>query len=380
MPSPASILLLTQGHAGDRLGAHLAPALRQRFPERELVGLGGDGMAAQGVRLLARTDTASAMGYSGLLPALPKILRSIQRAAAATRRELPACVIAVDVWQPLQALHRAAPHLKPLPHVCYLPPGPNFIGPSRVHTAVSRAFGAIITPFPHQERLFREAGGNVHLAGHTGLLASRARYMPLPAEARENILALLPGSRALEIHYSLDVQHAAAEQIRERHPELVPVVCCADEGVARIVQRRFPKLQTSRDAREVLARARFGLICSGTAVLEAAVLGCPGVVTYHGSPLQRWEWNTFHVDKLARLRAAGVASPYVALPNIIAGEELYPERLDAAAGAIADSALTELAADPLQKRLSLDRVRDTLSWRDAGAVVAEQVERLLAAQ
>jgi lipid-A-disaccharide synthase len=370
-------LLLTQGHAGDRLGARLVPALRQRFPSRDLIGLGGRRMADEGVRLLDRTDGISAMGYSGLIPQLPRTLRTVMRAARGTRSPLPALVIAIDVWQPLQALHRFAPHLEALPHLCYLPPGPNFIGLSRVHGAASRLFGVIVTPFAHQERLFKEGGGNVRGGGHAGLQACIEEAEPLPFDRREDVLALLPGSRALEIRYSLPAQLSAAQEIVARHRELRPVVCCASDSVAGQVTRLFPGLERSRNARETMARARFALICSGTAALEAAVLGCPGVVTYHGSALQRWEWRTFHVAKLAKLRAAGIASPFVALPNIIAGRELYPELLDVPAGAIASAALRELDADPAAKRESLDAVKGSLNWEDAGEVVAREAAALL---
>jgi lipid-A-disaccharide synthase len=134
------ILLLTQGHAGDRLGARLAPALKAAFPEVRLVGLGGEGMRNAGVDLIARTDRLSAMGWTGLLPKAPAVLAAILASARYTRRPPPACVIAVDTWQPLKALHRFAPHLVYVPHVCYLPPGPNFIGRTRVHdrAAVAR--------------------------------------------------------------------------------------------------------------------------------------------------------------------------------------------------------------------------------------------------
>lgn len=378
MPSqPAPILLLTQGHAGDRLGARLAGSLRARFPGRELHGLGGLRMRDAGVRLLARTDGLSAMGYSGVLPLLPRALAVLAATARATRKEPPACVLAVDFWQPLQLLHRAAPHLLELPHLCYLPPGPNFVGHSRVHDAVSRRFGSLITPFPHQQRLYGAAGGRVVPAAHAGLQISREEGAPLPAEARENLLALLPGSRDLEVRHSLPVQRAAAARLAESYPELVPVVCCADERVERMVRRLYPGLKTERNGRAVLARARFALICSGTAALEAAILGCPGVVTYHGSALQRWEWRRFHVRPLARLREAGIASPYISLPNIIAGEELYPEQIDTSAEEIAAAAHRGLSADPRRVRGALDAVTAALAWEDAGTVVAEEAARLL---
>lgn len=334
-------------------------------------------MAEAGVRILARTDGISAMGWTGLLPKLPGVLATILRAASATKNPLPACVVAVDVWQPLQFLHKRAPHLRGLPHICYLPPGPNFIGPARVHRVAAGVFRSIITPFPHQARLYAEAGARVVPAAHSGLQAYREQYPALPAAERESILALLPGSRALEVAHGLAVQYAAARQIAARHPELTPVVCCASAEVEREVRRLAPEVRTSRDARETLSRARFAIICSGTAALEAAVLGCPGVVTYHGSALQRWEWNTFHVPKLAKLRAAGIASPYIALPNIITGEELYPERIDVPAEIVAETALRELDVDPLVQRERLDAVTRMLSWEDAGETVAAELARIL---
>ena len=379
-PSPnphGPLLLLTQGHAGDRLGARLLPALRERFPDREITGIGGERMASAGARLLARTDEVSAMGWTGLLPILPRLLRAIHDTAVRSRNPLPSCVIAVDVWQPLRFLHKRGPHLRAVPHVCYLPPAPNFISTSRVHGAVSQAFASIVTPFAHQERLYREAGGTVRRGGHAGLQAMLEEVQPTPADPREPLLAILPGSRALEVRYSLDVQYAAAKQILQHHPGLQPVVCCANADVERQVTRHYPGLAVSRNAREVMARARLGIICSGTAALEAAVLGCPGVVTYHGSALQRWEWRNFHVEKLTKLRADGIASPYVALPNIIAGEELYPEILDTPAETITAAALRLLDGDVTAMRAALDRVTASLSWDDPGQVVAEEAARVI---
>jgi lipid-A-disaccharide synthase len=371
------ILVLTQGYAGDRLGAALAPALLRRFPDRPLHGTGGARMAEAGVRVVARTDRISAMGYSGLLPTLPRTLLTLLETRLRTGSPCPACVVAVDIWQPLRFLHRAAPHLAELPHVCYLPPSPNLIGACRVHAAASAAFTALVAPFKHQEVLYSAAGARVVPGAHAGLEAARREASPYPAEAREPILALVPGSRALEIRFSLPIQLEAARRIQSRHPSLRPVVCCVDGDLERWVARRFPAVGTTTRTRETLAQARLGLICSGTAVLEAAVLGCPGVVTYHGSRLQRWEWERFHVPGLARLRAAGIASPYLALPNIISGRELYAEHLNGTPLAIADAALVLLEQEPAALRPPLDAVAAQLNWNDAGEAVADQVAGVL---
>jgi lipid-A-disaccharide synthase len=376
MPS-TPILILTQGHAGDRLGSRLVSALRERFPDCELIGVGGGAMDAAGVPLIARADTISAMGWTGLPPVVPALYRVLRRTQSAARRRPPAVVVAVDVWQPLQFLHRYSPELRAAPHVCYMPPGPNLIAPARVHSRAAAAFKGIVTPFRYQAPLFEQAGARVRLAAHAGMKAMLAEVTPLPASDREPILALLPGSRAAEIRYGLGVQWEAAQQIIRQRPELRPIVCCSDEAVEREVRARFPGAVTHRNAQEVMGRARFGLICSGTASLEAALLGCPGLVTYNVSPLQRWEYYTFHKEKLGRLRGAGIASPYIGMPNILAGRELYPELLDSNAADISTAALKALESDPQASAAALADVKDALAWDDPGAVVAEEVARAL---
>lgn len=376
MPPP-TIAILAQGHAGDRLGSRLIPALRARFPGCELIGVGGAAMARAGADLAARSDSISVIGWTGLLPVVPALYRVMRLAARQVRKRPPGVVLAVDCWQPLKFFHRFSPELKSAPHVCYLPPGPNLIGPTRVHARAARAFASLITPFPHQLRLYGEAGGRVRSAAHAGLQSMLEEVTPRRPEEREAVLALLPGSRAAEIRYGLSMQWAVARRVVERHPELRPVVCCAGEEVEREVRRRFPGAEVARNAREVMARARFGIICSGTASLEAAVLGCPGIVTYHGSPLQRWEWNTFHVKKLEELRASGIASPYIALPNILSGRPLYPEYVDGTVDAMTEGTLAGLSADPAAVQRDLMAVRESLGWEDAGEVVAEEVARIL---
>jgi lipid-A-disaccharide synthase len=367
------ILVITQGHAGDRLGAALAPGLRERFPDREILGVGGSAMDARGMRMIARSDGASVMGWAGLLAILVQGLRVLGKVDAETRHRLPACIVAVDVWQPLPYLHKRCPHLMTVPHVCYFPPGPNLVGHTRVHDKTLPYFSSIVTPFKHQERLYGAAGHRVRPAAHAGVEEMLRAVQPRPWAEREPILAVLPGSRDMELKFGLPVQREAVRTIRERYPELEPVVCCATAAHEARVKRLYPELRTTLDTRRVLAEARFGLICSGTASLEAALLACPGVVTYSGSPMQCWEWRTFIVPKLARMRAAGIASPYVALPNILAGKELYPELLDTTPDRVAKAALEILDGDLEARSEAVQAVRKELAWEDAGTTVAEEV-------
>lgn len=370
------ILILAQGRAGDRLAAPLASAVLRHFPGIECIGAGGEALEAAGVRLIARTGELSAMGYSGLLPLLPRALREAGQLARALRGCPPVCSIAIDMWQPLQYLKRMSPELAASPVICYMPPGPNFTGLSRLHAACAGAFESILTPFPHQAGLFERAGARVRPAAHAGLLAALREAAPVESAARDR-LAILPGSRAAEVRTEFPRQQAAAAALLKAHPAWEPVVCCASAAVRRFVERRAGGMATSLETRAELARAAFALICSGTASLEAAVLGCPGVVSYHGTIAQRAEWRIFHVRRLAELRRAGIISPFIALPNIVAGREIYPEVIDASPGDLRRVALETASGDLDRRRGLLQELTASLYWDDPGEVIVEEVSRIL---
>lgn len=378
-PRPGAILLLAQGRAGDRLGARLAPALKAALPEHRLVGAGGPGMAAAGIGLLAETSELSAMGYSGLLPVLPRALAEARKLGRALRGPRLDCLIVIDAWQPLNYLMRMIPELAAAPKVCYMPPGPNLIGMARVHAACAAAFEAIICPFPHQLELFARAGARVRPAAHGGLLTALEERGE-PQTAREAMVAILPGSRPPEVTSELPHQVEAMAALQERDPRLQPLLCLAGPEVEARTRGVLPGATRSYGARAAMSRATMGLICSGTASLEAAVLGCPGVVSYHGTLSQRLEWRLFHVKKLTALRQAGIASPYIAMPNIIAGREIYPEVIGQPRGTVARRALELLDSGIEERREELATLTEALPWDDPGQAVAEEVVRTLSSR
>ena len=316
-------------------------------------------------------------GYAGLLRSFRDAVP--RSAAAAIRHPPPACVVAVDVWQPLRVLNgwrrRCGTRRTLAP-----PPAPNFTGISRVHGAVSRAFRSIVTPFPHQARSTGKPVGACSRGRTPAWRGGRRRAAaaaggpggpPRPPAAGK--------PRGLEVRYSLDVQYEAALRIRQRFPSLEPVVCCASDEVAQACRSAPAPRRGSAGTRGGRpARARFAIICSGTAALEAAVLGCPGVVTYHGSPLQRWEWRTFHVDALAAAPGGRRSPPLLAPdPQHLRRRGAYPELLDAPAEAVAAAALRSLSGDAVSLRAALDRVTDLLYWEPAGEVVAREARNVL---
>jgi lipid-A-disaccharide synthase len=148
-------------------------------------------------------------------------------------------------------------------------------------------------------------------------------------------VALLPGSRLSELEFHADLLIQTARELHARRPELRFFVPLATRETRDYFENRLYALEARElpitilfgHARLALHACDAALVKSGTATLEAALARCPMVVTYRVTPLTFW---------LARRKAL---MPYVALPNILAGEYIVPELLqeEATAGNLAQA-------------------------------------------
>ena len=195
---------------------------------------------------------------------------------------------------------------------------------------IRRLVQLMLVIFPFEEELYRQAGVPCRFVGHPLLdeiprdLESaplRERYGVNP---RGPVVALLPGSRPEEIRRHLPVMLSAARYISERIPEvsfLLPVAPSIDvEGVAREMDRWSLRLKAVHgEAPGVLAASDAALIASGTATLEAALVGTPMVILY------KMAWLTYLAARMwVKVRDVG-------LVNIVAGRRVIPELLQGAA-------------------------------------------------
>lgn len=351
----------------------MAESLLRRWPRAELVGLGGDRMAAAGVELLAHVDQLAVMGFVEVLRHLPyfvDLMKSVKRSIA---ERPPDLVIPIDYpGFNLRLARHARDHGTPV--LYYIAPQVWAWHRSRMKQ-LARNTDRLAVILPFEADLFREAGAHATFVGHPLL------DQPPPSTTREDflrdlgvdpdrpVLALFPGSRAQEVERQLGVFIAASQAVQTRMPSVQPVL--AESAAVPGTAYSGSQIPRTRDGWSLLHHARAALVKSGTSTLQAALAGTPLVVTYRVHPL------TFFVAR--RL----VRVPHVGLVNLVAGERLAPELIqdDATPDRLADALmplLTEHSAERQSAIAGLARVRKALEPPATARSAADRVADLAA--
>ncbi len=323
MPRPAKIMITAGEASGDRLGAGLARALRERRADLDLFGMGGEQMAREGVRLVQDCGAIAVNGIFEVLARLPAIRGVMRKLALALRRERPDLLVPVDAPDFNLRLSRRAAECG-VPVVYFVSPQVWAWRPGRVRSIRSLVRRMLVL-FPFETEFYRRAGIPVSFVGHP--LAQREE----PPLSRSQILdrlglrdgrptvALLPGSRRVELDRLLPLMLEAARLLKRRRPDLrflLPLAAGLPEEVARrqIESAGVRDLVIHRgDFPWILSVCDAGAVAAGTASLEAAVIGLPMVVVYR-------------LNRLSYLIGrALVRVDDVALPNLVAGRRVVPE-------------------------------------------------------
>ncbi len=324
--------------SGDAHAAEVVSALRALEPGVEVEGFGGPRLAAAGARIHRDLVSRSVMGYLGVLRRLPEFAGLLREAAAAIAERRPDLLVCVD-YPGFNLRLAARARALGVRVVCYVSPQLWAWRPGRVRT-VQAVVDRMLVILPFEAPLYQAAGVPVEFVGHP--LVDRLRE-PRAGSARpvsgDPTLALLPGSREDVLRRNLPVMLAAARLVLAELPALRLVLPLAKPAlrpaaVAAVARAGLPVLATDGGAAEVLASARGALVTSGTSALEAAILGVPHAILYK----VRW-WQ-------APLPGLVVRSPFIGMPNLLAGERIVPEFLMARAdpGALSRAILPLLRA------------------------------------
>jgi lipid-A-disaccharide synthase len=367
-------LLLSAGEtSGDRLGAALLRELKRLRPDLSAFGMGGPRMEAEGLDVCVRSEDVAVVGLVEVIRKLPRVFSALRRLRRAARAERPAAAILVDFPDFHFRLGRQLAR-EGIPVVYYVSPQVWAWRAGRLK--VMKTFvRRMITLFPFELPLYRNAGIDAVCAGHP--LADevdrhRASAEGLPPPDAALRVVLMPGSREGEVrrHWPL-MREASVRMRRGRDVEffVVPAPRLSPDLFPGAAEAGIAFFHGNVDA--LLASADLLVVSSGTATLQGALAGVPMIVVYRTSAA------TFAIAR--RL----VRVPHVALANIVAGERVAPELLQAdatpdaiarEAGALLDS--PERRADVRRKWAA---VREALGPRDAAARAAEAVLEVLPA-
>lgn len=322
MTSPP--ILLSAGEASsDMYAARLATALRVRTGAN-IFGMGGRRMSEAGVELIADYHDVAVVGIAEVLHKIPSVI-GIQRRLAreAVQRRANLAILVDSPGTHLGVARRLKQNGIPVGY---------FIGPQvwawragRVRV-VKRLVNRMVVIFPFEEKIYRDAGVPVDFVGHPLVdvvhpTQSRQGFAAQKGlDASRPIVTLLPGSRRNEIAQNFPVVLDACERLTRQTNGAggIQFVHAAAPGLKAEFWAKFarPGLEVKRmegNTYDSLAAADCAIVASGTATVEAALLGTPMVVVYRVAPA-----TAFVLRRMLR-------TPFVGMVNLIAGRQVAPE-------------------------------------------------------
>jgi lipid-A-disaccharide synthase len=340
-------ILISAGEAsGDMYGAQLIEALRRLAELRsagpfdfaqgrqpgaavptQFFGAGGERMRAAGCEIVVDAKDLAVVGITEVLSRLPRILGLYRRLIRAADEKRPALAVVIDApafnWRVARQMRRRG-----IPVVYYVCPQFWAWRQGRVKLLRKYVDKALVI-FPFEEKFYRDRGVDATFVGHP--LAD----LPAPAvtrdayavenqlDAAKTWITLMPGSRRKEVRMNLPTILEAAGRLGGGYEFLLPVARTLDSAflagliAAATETRRAASLQGAihlvPEALPALYHSRAGIVASGTATVEAAIMGTPFVMVYRVSAL------TYALGK------PRVKVPYFAMVNLIAEEEVVPE-------------------------------------------------------
>jgi lipid-A-disaccharide synthase len=370
--------LISAGEAsGELYGAGLMEALRRRVPGAEFFGVGGQRMRDSGCETVVDAHQISVVGLAEVIKHLPMIRREFKKVVREAGTRKPDAAILIDFPDFNLRLARELYKLG-IPVIYYVSPQLWAWRQGRIKQ-VKKYVRKMLVIFPFEEEFYLKHGVEAEYVGHP-LADERLPTITREQFAAENKLdpaktwvALLPGSRRKEVLLNLDTMLLAATHLRSVHDQfLLPVASSLDFAWMQALVARGPVPVTLvRDARAALLHSRAGIVASGTATVEAALIGTPFVMIYRVTPLTYKVGRRF--VKLTRF----------AMVNLIAERDVVPEYVQQGfvPEEVGDKVRDLMADSPLRENMirGLAEVKAKLHTRGGGTASDRAASSILAA-
>jgi len=342
--------------SGDLLGSRLVAALERRFPGAEFFGVGGPKMAAAGFDSWFPQEKLAIRGFVEVLRHLREVLGLRAELVARLLAARPDVFIGIDSPEFNLGVERRLKR-EGVRTVHVVSPQVWAWRRGRIRT-MKRSMSHLLVLFPFEEALYRDTGLAVTYVGHP--IADEIPEVVDRGAAREQlrlppfapVVAVLPGSRASEIEMMAGPFIETAKLVLARLPDtrfVVPLVTretrnAFEAELYRCGARDLPMALLFGHSREALAACDVALAASGTVTLEAALSHRAMAIAYRVAPM------SYRIAK--RL----IRVPHIGLPNILCGEPVAPEFLQAdATPENLAQAVTNMLADETFRRAVEDR-------------------------
>ncbi len=372
------ILMVAGEVSGDLQGAHLMEAILCIDPEVQFFGIGGDHLERMGMKLLYHSQSLSVVGITEVLFKIGSILKALRRLKKSLDQERPDLIILIDFPDFNLRLAKIA-HRKGIPILYYISPQIWAWRPKRVKL-IARWVKKMVVLFPFEVPFYEAAGVDVEWVGHPLLdivkptLPKEVAFQRVGLDPKRKTIALLPGSRVHEVKRLLPPLLASAQILQKEIPDLQFIIPLApgihQRTLSPWLKNIFVPVKVVEGwAYEVMNLSELLITASGTATLEAAILGKPMVIVYKVSLFSYW------------IGRALIQVDHIGLVILVAGKEIAPELIQKGVPPqrIAEEALRILRDPILRRRMteSMEGVRQSLGEPGAAQRAAVIVTSLL---
>lgn len=369
-------MLIAGEASGDLLAAELVSAMRTQLPTSGshlpiFFGAGGPKMADAGVELAFDLTQHSVIGISDVLKNYFEFRRLFKQLLASAIERQPEAIIGVDYGGfNLRFGHAIKRYVRENPFSKWNPKIVQFVSPQVWASRPGRAklletdYDLLLSIFPFEKDWYAERTPKlrVEFVGHpmVGRFTNRATESTSIGNRQLQIL-LLPGSRTSELKRHLPVMLDALELIQSKLPESRAKMVLPNAALKELADKLStppPNVETQvGDLPRALAQAHVAIASTGTVTMECAFFGVPTVTLYITS------WSTYQIAR----RLVTVKS--LTMPNLLAGEEVYPEFVQNTASPqnIAGAALELLQNESRRQKIKLQLAKVITSLGGPGA-------------
>jgi len=313
------VMIIAGEASGDLHGSGLVRELKKQNPSVDVVGVGGDRMAREGMRVVYHIRELGFMGFLEVIKHLPFIKVMEHTLEQIVKFKQPEVLVLID-YPGFNLRFARKVKRYGMKIVYYISPQVWAWHASRIKK-MKKLVDTMLVVFPFEVALYEKEGIPAEFVGHPLLEVLESNFnrknfcKRYGIDSGKRILGLIPGSRKQEIERIFPVMLSAARMVaREEDVEIVVAVA------PTLTEEYFKTMYEAGDVRlvtaatyDVMQHSAFAMVTSGTATLETACFGTPMTVVYKTS------WLTYIIGRLL------VRVKNIGLVNIVAGKTIVPE-------------------------------------------------------